>query len=423
MAGETRGVTLGQINLLLEGGTVTGFSDAELLERFVSEHDSAAFEALVVRHGPMVLSACRGILKDPNDVEDAFQATFLILVKKSGTLRGHVALGPWLYLVAHRVAIRANAAAGRRRACERQAGLMAAARSTSGPAAPDEPLRAIHEEIARLPEGLRRALILCELRRLPQDRAAAELCLSVRTLQRRLSEGRRRLKARLIRRGLAREGNAVGVILLRETRAAVPAAWGDATVRAAPAAVDHGATGGVVSAAAQDLTREVLRAMLLEKYCLAGAAILMAGLLALGASAAPVPLGEEPAVRPVASPDPPPGRKAEAAIPQVGRDLPDPPGEVPVRGRVLGPDGRPIAGAQIYRTPAANTLRRPYPSREYATTGPDGRFQFLAPRSMELSVPNGYCWRIRIRPQAVRTETSASSHGGRPRPSPRSGGR
>jgi DNA-directed RNA polymerase specialized sigma24 family protein len=89
-----------------------------------------------------------GILKDPNDAEAAFQAAFLILVKKSGSFRGHVALGPWLYKVAHRVAIRANAAAARRRECERRAGLMAAASSASGPVLPNEPLQALHEEIA-----------------------------------------------------------------------------------------------------------------------------------------------------------------------------------------------------------------------------------------------------------------------------------
>ena len=154
----TPGAALRQINRLLADGAVTGFSDAQLLERFVSGHDAAAFEALVARHGPMVLSVCRGILKDPNDAEDAFQATFLILVKKSGTFRGHVALGPWLYQVAHRVAIRANAAAARRRECERQAGQMAAASSTSTPSAPDEQLQALHEEIARLPEKFRRAV-------------------------------------------------------------------------------------------------------------------------------------------------------------------------------------------------------------------------------------------------------------------------
>ena len=114
-----------------------------------------------------------------------------------------MALGPWLYRVAYRVALRANAAAARRRAYERRAGPMAAASSTPGPAGPDEILEGLHEEIARLPERLRRAVILCDLQRLPRVRAARELRMSESTLQRRLTEGRERLKARLIRRGLA----------------------------------------------------------------------------------------------------------------------------------------------------------------------------------------------------------------------------
>ena len=150
-------------------------------------------------------------MKDPNDAEDAFQATFLILVKKSATFRGQVALGPWLYQVAHRVAIRANAAAARRRACERQAGQMAAATTASGPAAPDELLQALHEEIARLPEkippgGHPLRPSSASLRTGPPR----ELRLSERTLQRRLSEGRERLKARLIRRGVAPRGRDAG---------------------------------------------------------------------------------------------------------------------------------------------------------------------------------------------------------------------
>src|ERR1700722_4881814 len=172
MAIETLGAALRQLNRLWADGTITGFSDVQLLERFVVGRDAAAFEALVAHHGPMVLGVCRGILNDPNDAEDAFQATFLILVKKSTTLRRHEALGPWLYRVAHRVAIRANAAAARRRTCERRAGQMAATTSRSGPSAPDEQLQALHEEIARLPEKLRPAVILCDLQRVPQEPAA-----------------------------------------------------------------------------------------------------------------------------------------------------------------------------------------------------------------------------------------------------------
>ncbi len=116
MAIETLGAALRQINRLFADGAVTGLSDAQLLERFVGRRDATSFEALVARHGPMVLSVCRGILRDPNDADDAFQATFLILVKKAGSIRGNVVLGGWLYRVAHRVAIQANVAAARRNA-------------------------------------------------------------------------------------------------------------------------------------------------------------------------------------------------------------------------------------------------------------------------------------------------------------------
>ena len=181
-------------------------------------------------------------------------------------------------------------------------------------------------------------------------------------MQRRLSEGRQRLKARLIRRGLAPEGGVLGAAFLREARVAVPPAWGQATVRAALATVDHSMTVGVVSAAAKELTREVLRIMLLQKLTLASAALLAAGLIAWGASAALVSLQEEPSQKSAARPDPAMRRKAEAAVPQPGPTPPEAPGKVVVRGRVLGPDGRPVAGAKIYRTPAVGMHWQPYPS-------------------------------------------------------------
>ncbi len=107
------------------------------MEQFVGGRDTTAFEGLVARHGPMVLSVCRGILHDDNDAEDAFQATFLVLVKKAGSIEGRGHLSGWLYRVAHRVAIQANIAAARRRTHERQAGERAQSKSQS----PDRPIR------------------------------------------------------------------------------------------------------------------------------------------------------------------------------------------------------------------------------------------------------------------------------------------
>jgi RNA polymerase sigma factor (sigma-70 family) len=382
MAIQTLGSALRQINRLFSGGAVTGFSDAQLLEQFVDGHDGASFEALVARHGPMVLSVCRGILNDPNDAEDAFQATFLILVKKAGTFRGHVALGGWLYLVAHRVAIRANAAAVRRRVYERQAGQMAAATSTSERAERDEQLRALHEEIVRLPEKLRLAVVLCDLQGVPQDRAAGELGTSERTLRRRLSAGRERLKARLGRRGLAPEGAMLGAVFLREARATVPAAWSEAAVRTAVATVNHTMTVGAVSAAAKELTQEVIRIMVLQKFKMISAALLGASLMAWGASAALISLKEEPQPKTAATPRAAEQRKTPAPVPRPQPDSLVTVGKFPVRGRVLDPDGNPVAGAGVYVRHYAEPHRSeidPMAARQkgrVAVTDADGGFHF-----------------------------------------------
>ena len=107
MAAGQLNAVLRQVERLFGAGGVTGMSEGQLLERFVTRRDEVAFEALVARHGPMVLGVCRQVLRDPNDVDDAFQATFLVLVKKAGTLRDRHLLGNWLYGVAYRVAVRA----------------------------------------------------------------------------------------------------------------------------------------------------------------------------------------------------------------------------------------------------------------------------------------------------------------------------
>src|SRR4051812_41556790 len=106
MASAGVGAVARQVGRLFGGGSVVGLDEAALLRRFVQTRDPAALDALVTRHGPMVLGTCRRILGDTHDAEDAFQATFLVLVKKARTLRDPGLLGPWLHGVAHRVAVR-----------------------------------------------------------------------------------------------------------------------------------------------------------------------------------------------------------------------------------------------------------------------------------------------------------------------------
>src|SRR3954463_16786078 len=133
MALETPGAALGYVYRLFVEGTVSGLPDDQLLDRFLATRDGAAFEALMARHGPMVLRVCRAVVRNPSDAEDAFQATFLVLVRRARALRGRANLGGWLHLVAYRVAIQANAAAARRRVQERRAGEMSAVASSHDP--------------------------------------------------------------------------------------------------------------------------------------------------------------------------------------------------------------------------------------------------------------------------------------------------
>ncbi len=119
MAGVPMGGAIRQIHRLFVEGIVAGLADCELLDRFLTSGDEAAFAALVERHGPMVLGTCRAVLRDPDDAEDAFQATFLVLVCKARSIRGRGALGGWLHQVAHRIAIQAATEATRKRKRER----------------------------------------------------------------------------------------------------------------------------------------------------------------------------------------------------------------------------------------------------------------------------------------------------------------
>jgi RNA polymerase sigma factor (sigma-70 family) len=150
---------------LLRSGRISGLDDGQLLERFATRRDEAAFAALVALHGPMVLGVCRRILREGHDVEDAFQATFLVLVRRAGSIHDPGRLGPWLHGVARRVSMRARAQAARRREHRGLVGPPDIAEEDSmRPASPAEGvdvLEVIDEEVARLPAPYRQALVLC----------------------------------------------------------------------------------------------------------------------------------------------------------------------------------------------------------------------------------------------------------------------
>jgi RNA polymerase sigma factor (sigma-70 family) len=185
-----------QFQRLLEPGTVAGLTECQVLERFAERGDPVAFEAIVARHGPMVFTVCRQLLRDPNDVDDAFQGTFLIFIKKAGTLRQPDQLGPWLYGVAYRVALRARK---RRRKQELPEDL--AGPRIAFPAEDNEQLEALHCEIQRLPEKYRVPIVLCCIEGLSHDEAARRLDWPVGTVHGRLSRARELLRNRFSRRG------------------------------------------------------------------------------------------------------------------------------------------------------------------------------------------------------------------------------
>jgi RNA polymerase sigma factor (sigma-70 family) len=260
------------------GGTL---SDGQLLERFVAEGDQAAFEVLVWRHGPMVLNVCRRLLGRPEDAEDAFQAAFLVLVRKARSVRRHDALGAWLYRVAYRVARRARAGIARRAGREQPGVDEAPAPAADGGAGPD--LRPVlDEEINRLPEKYRAAVVLCCLEGKTHREAAASLGCAEGTVASRLSRARERLRARLVRRGLAVSVAAVTATLAEKAAPAVAAALVEATAKAALQFAAGGPAAGAVSARAAALAKGALRAMWVTKLKTVAAVVLVLGLLGTG---------------------------------------------------------------------------------------------------------------------------------------------
>jgi cobalt-zinc-cadmium efflux system outer membrane protein len=266
------------IKTLWSSGAIGGLSDAELVERFADSRDEAAFEVLVERHGPMVLRVVRDILRDSDSSQDAFQATFLVLAKKAGSIARPEALAAWLYGVAHRVARKARIEADRRRRHERIAAERISDRIES--ASRSEADSTLHDELARLPELSRVAVVLCYFEGLTYDQAAWQLGVTEATIRGRLARARQQLRTRLDARG------ATSWLL-----PALPFPWISPTVRAA----SRFASGlpGAAPAPVIGLAEGVLRTMMFSP--IKAAAVLVAfHLIAVAGVLAQTPASQAP---------------------------------------------------------------------------------------------------------------------------------
>ena len=261
----------------------TRLPDGHLLERFVTRRDEAALAALVRRHGPMVWGVCRRMLPSHHDAEDAFQATFLVLVRKAATIAPRALVANWLYGVAHQTAQKTRARSATRRARERQVTVMPDVATPDHEHGADlQPL--LDQALHRLPDKYRVPIVLCDLEGKTRKEAARQLGLPEGTVASRLARGRAKLAKRLARLGLAISGQTLAFTIAQQAASApLPASILSSTIQAARLlATGQAATAGVISTEVVALTEGVLKAMLLTKLKTALALVLAVAVVSAG---------------------------------------------------------------------------------------------------------------------------------------------
>jgi RNA polymerase sigma factor (sigma-70 family) len=276
-----RNQLLDQVRRAAFGLSAEQVTDGELLDRFLARREEAAFEALVRRHGPMVLGVCQRVIGNCHDAEDAFQATFLVLVRKAGSIRPREAVGNWLYGVAYRTALEARGRIARRRFREKQVAAM------PHPAIERDEIwqelrSLLDRELNRLSEKYRLPVVLCDLEGRSRKEVARQLAIPEGTLSSRLASARKTLARRLARHGLGLSVASLAALLAgHNTSAAVPAAFVATTIRAAMFLAAGQAVGtGAISLAVTALMEGVLKTMLLTK--LKTATTVLCGVMFLG---------------------------------------------------------------------------------------------------------------------------------------------
>ncbi len=281
---------------LFEIGAIGGLTDRQLLERFVEragEESELAFEVVVARHGSMVHQICRSILDDPNDADDAFQATFLVLATRARSLYISDSLCPWLHEVARRTAACARAAARRRRRHELAASNQSRQVSSTTVRQHDV-AKILDDELSRIPQRCRIAITLCLVEGLTQRQAAQRLNWPMGTVQSRLARGRELLRRRLTRRGIVPGVLAIEQAGLRpRSGPAVPPALVRSTVEVVTNSTlsEKATTMAIASLAAQ-----ILNGMFVVRLTMIGAPAFLLGLLCVAGAfrTSQAPSGQAP---------------------------------------------------------------------------------------------------------------------------------
>jgi RNA polymerase sigma factor (sigma-70 family) len=372
-------------------------TDRELLQSFVAHRDQAAFATLLQRHGPMVLRVCRHVLRQEQDAEDAFQAAFLLLARRANSIRKQEALASWLYGVAHHVALRARRDATRRRAHEREAQAMAA-KTVTAEVDWREAQAVLEEEIRNLPERCRAAFVLCFLEGKSRAETARELGVKEGTVWSRLAEARQLLQRGLLRRGISLTAVLGAAALSEGVARAVPARLITTTVQVA---ADTSRASARVAALAEGVNQLMISTKLKSVIlCLITAGLVCLGTAVAGKGDATGQPPRAPRTEKKAGPSAaaPIQAQARAAAPN---DAADKKAEefVKLSGRILGPDGRAVAGAEVtlwwhfgydgYYRDWHPTTAGPFRPKPLARSGADGRFTATFRKSELTDDPMG----------------------------------
>jgi RNA polymerase sigma factor (sigma-70 family) len=266
----------------LAGGKAN-LTDGQLLDCFVSRRDEAAVAALVRRHGPMVWGVCRRVLRNDHDAEDAFQVTFLVFVRKAGSIMPREMVANWLYGVAHQTALKARATSAKRQAREKQMNEMPEAEAVAATDLWHDLQPLLDQELTRLPNKYRFAIVLCDLEGKTRKEVARQLKIPEGTLSSRLTTARKLLAKRLARHGVQVSGGALAAVLSQKAASGcMPTSVVCSTIKAVSLVAAGNAAAGAVSIKVAALTKGVVKAMFVTKLKVATAAVLGVSLLGLG---------------------------------------------------------------------------------------------------------------------------------------------